>query len=61
MEVDLTEETLRHYDNFTSRTYAELKKLVHSANEWRGDASLSNKSLREIMQNLETAKLPLYK
>ena len=61
MKVDLSEETLKHYDNFTSRTYAELQKLVHGASEKTGDASLSNKSLCEIMQNLETAKLPLYK
>lgn len=61
MEVDLSEETLKHYDNFTTRTYAELKTLVHVANEKRGDPSLSNRSLREVMQNLETAKLPLYK
>ena len=61
MEVDLSEETLKHYDNFTSRMYAELLKLVHGANKKRGDASLSNKSLCEVMQNLETANLPLYK
>ena len=61
MEVDLSENSLKQYDYFTPKTYAQVQKLINDANEKRGDAFPSNKSLHEVLTNLETAILPLYK
>ena len=61
MEVDLSENSLKQYDYFTPETYSQLQKLINGAKEKRGDAFPSNKSLQEVLTNLETVILPLYK
>ena len=61
MEVDLSENSLKQYDYFTPETYAQMLKLINDAKEKRGDAIPSNKSLHEVLTNLETEILPFYK
>ena len=59
--LELGEEILQNYDNFTDEGYRLLKETVDTAREKLGDVSYTEECLSKASQDLHSAALPLYR
>jgi len=61
MNVDLAEETLKNYDNFTHEGFRLLTNTMDTARETLGDASYTEECLGVASKELRNTALPLYR
>ena len=61
VNLDLAEETLKNYDNFTHECFRLLTKTMDTAREKLCDASYTEECLSEASKNLRNTALPLYR
>ena len=61
VNLELGEETLQNYDNFTDEGYRLLKEPVDTARENLDDVSYTKECLSAASQDLLSAALPLYR
>jgi len=61
MNVGLSEETLKNYDNFTQEGFRLLTNTMDKACETLCDASYTEECLAEASKELRNTALPLYR
>lgn len=61
VNIDLAEETLKNYDNFTDEGFTMLTNTMDTARETLCDDSYTEECLREASRRLRNAALPLYR
>ena len=61
IDLDLAQQTLECYSNFTNYGYSTLMKEVNSARQNLNEVSCNIRCLQEAFNKLQTAHLPLYR